>query len=885
MILSGPRRRRKKRKQDEADEQAKKDGKKPPAKKKRNGESPVERLEKAIAGIQGRLAAEYGDYTEALRLLKKADEDKFYIARVQLLAGEKQTALKAIADEVKSRENQVHTLAVQTEMLWLAGEKEQAKEAFERLRALSGSIQLGAAPFNRVTPIAVELGFPADWRVARTPPKDFGERPELDSLGPFRWSPGPAPDWKLPDQAGKDHGLADYKGRPVVVIFYLGFGCLHCAEQLQAFAPMAKKFKQAGIEMIAISSDDAEGLKISLQNYEGGMPFPLVANEKIDVFKAYRAYDDFEQTPLHGTFLIDGEGRVLWQDIGYEPFMDPNFVLEESQRLLHQSKPLPEQLAIVELPPRPEPPLAASQPDLARIDPIGIGGSLMLSGTDLPEAAIETFFQLSHGEAAHVVVLALDNTDATKATTQRLLKRWEDSRAAELRVVRLDNEDRITAQDWPTLLAKATGVWIAGADADRAAALAKTDEVKKSLAKFVADGKVIGVAGECSAMLAATAFPDQKSSELSQVALALLPDAIVDTHAAGQDSPSRLARVVQQQPYLIGYELDAGAAMVVRGRRIWKVGEGSVRIQRQGGASGEPVQIALSDQRDAADLTALRRAARDAMAGNVAPARPHEVRVEDGTLILIGGGGMPKGIITRFVELAGGNDAHIVVLPTALPDPIPQRDGIAEEFRTAGAKSVTVLPGRTLDKIESEEYLTALKQATGIWFGGGRQWRFVDAYLDTPAHELMHDVLRRGGVIMGSSAGASIQAEYLARGNPLGNLDIMAAGYERGLGFLPGAAVDQHFTQRQREADMQALVERYPQLLGIGIDESTALIVQGEIGEVAGRGDVHFYDAGADAEHPAHFTVAAGERFDLVKKSIVSFDTDPRQAAPKPPTP
>ncbi|MCA9134986.1 MAG: redoxin domain-containing protein, partial [Planctomycetales bacterium] len=120
-----------------------------------------------------------------------------------------------------------------------------------------------------------------------------------------------------------------------VVIFYLGYACLHCAEQLQAFGPRTEDFRKAGIELIAISTDPMVDLKSSHENYKGGeFPFPLVSNADLDIFKAYRCYDDFEKSTLHGTFLIDPQGQILWQDISYEPFMDVKFVLEESQRLL-----------------------------------------------------------------------------------------------------------------------------------------------------------------------------------------------------------------------------------------------------------------------------------------------------------------------------------------------------------------------------------------------------------------------------------------------------------------------------------------------------------------------------------------------------------------------
>jgi len=86
---------------------------------------------------------------------------------------------------------------------------------------------------------------------------------------------------------------------------------------------------------MAISTDNIDGLKTSIKNYDkGDLTIPLFSNDKLDVFKTFHAYDDFEKQPLHGTFIIDAAGQVLWQDISYEPFMDPKFVLKEAQRLL-----------------------------------------------------------------------------------------------------------------------------------------------------------------------------------------------------------------------------------------------------------------------------------------------------------------------------------------------------------------------------------------------------------------------------------------------------------------------------------------------------------------------------------------------------------------------
>ena len=190
----------------------------------------------------------------------------------------------------------------------------------------------------------------------------------------------------------------------------------------------------------------------------------------------------------------------------------------------------------------------------------------------------------------------------------------------------------------------------------------------------------------------------------------------------------------------------------------------------------------------------------------------------------------------------------------------------------AGARNLVVLSGRTPAQVESSDFLATLAKAGGLWFGGGRQWRFVDAYSETRAWEAFHALLRRGGIIGGSSAGASIQADYLVRGSPLGNTLMMAEGYERGFGFLPGTAVDQHFSQRRRHADMARLVQAAPQYLGIGIDESTALLVRESIAEVLGKNRAWFFDRSDANASRAADPAREGQRYDLLRRAVMVED-------------
>jgi peroxiredoxin len=158
--------------------------------------------------------------------------------------------------------------------------------------------------------------------------------PLLDSLGPFRWQPSPAPEWALLDADGRTVRSADYRGKPVVLIFYLGIGCIHCVDQLNAFTPKAREFAAAGIELIAVGTDSPDVLKGA--DAEGKFPFTILADRDRSAFRAFRAFDDFERMPLHGTVLIDAASRVRWLDVGSEPFTDAAFLLKEAKRLLRK---------------------------------------------------------------------------------------------------------------------------------------------------------------------------------------------------------------------------------------------------------------------------------------------------------------------------------------------------------------------------------------------------------------------------------------------------------------------------------------------------------------------------------------------------------------------
>ena len=246
------------------------------------------------------------------------------------------------------------------------------------------------------------------------------------------------------------------------------------------------------------------------------------------------------------------------------------------------------------------------------------------------------------------------------------------------------------------------------------------------------------------------------------------------------------------------------------------------------------------------------------------PAEP--VGPEHGALLIHGGGRLTAETVREFIRLAGGIDAPFVIIPTAEPGEDWDEAYLAKSFLArSGAKDVTVLHTRDPAVADSETFVAPLRRAKGVWFGGGRQWRLADSYLRTRTEKELHAVLARGGVIGGSSAGATIQGSYLVRGAPEGNEIMMASGHEEGFGFLKHSAIDQHVNIRHRENDLMPVIEAHPELLGMALDEGTAVVVRGDRLQVLGEGRALFHDRaftpGADGRR--YLSVAGGEEFDL----------------------
>jgi cyanophycinase len=247
-------------------------------------------------------------------------------------------------------------------------------------------------------------------------------------------------------------------------------------------------------------------------------------------------------------------------------------------------------------------------------------------------------------------------------------------------------------------------------------------------------------------------------------------------------------------------------------------------------------------------------------------------------ILIVDGGGTTDVVKNRFMSLAGGAKARIIVIPTGasslrfgekntILDPDWPRDRpewtAYEEFlkQWFGTENVTVIHTRDRLVANSADFVIPLLNATAVFLAAGNAGRYAAAYLDTRTQSELQALLARGGVIFGSSAGAIIQGSYTVRGRPDKPL-LMASGHERGFAFLKNVAINPHLTQAKRDNELINVMDLHPDILGIGIDEDAALIVRGNRFEVIGTGRVAIYD-NQRREGSWYYWLKPGDQFDL----------------------
>jgi len=262
-----------------------------------------------------------------------------------------------------------------------------------------------------------------------------------------------------------------------------------------------------------------------------------------------------------------------------------------------------------------------------------------------------------------------------------------------------------------------------------------------------------------------------------------------------------------------------------------------------------------------------------------------------GYLFIIGGGDLPDTMMKKFVDLSSGYGSGKIVIFT-MASSVPQETGpdLVREFKKLGARSAEF---HHLSRKEAlaPESVRLLDGAGGVYFSGGDQAKHTAVLLDTPLHRRLLELYGQGAVIGGTSAGAAVMSQVMItgderrrpkEGHEFETIETGNVLTSPGLGFLTEAIIDQHFVRRKRHNRLISLLAEHPRLLGIGIDESTAILIEpDQTFEVMGSGAVLVYDPGqarfearADKTFSAVGIVlhilTAGRRYDLQARRVLN---------------
>jgi cyanophycinase len=214
-----------------------------------------------------------------------------------------------------------------------------------------------------------------------------------------------------------------------------------------------------------------------------------------------------------------------------------------------------------------------------------------------------------------------------------------------------------------------------------------------------------------------------------------------------------------------------------------------------------------------------------------------------GKLIIIGGGDILDTMYNLFAKEIGGKDQPIVYIPTATDDePWIQAGQHLVKFTSRGFTNLTTVHTRDKQKASDPVFIDRIRKAKGVFIGGGDQANIANAFLGTTVHQELFALLNRGGIIMGTSAGATIMGDLMITGWEQRKAPNVLHTYPPGLAFMKNTSIDQHVLVRNRQFDLVPVLESSPNLLGIAIDESTAAIVEGNRIRVVGKSYVMIYD-------------------------------------------
>lgn len=548
-------------------------------------------------------------------------------------------------------------------------------------------------------------------------------------------------------------------------------------------------------------------------------------------------------------------------------------------------------------------------------------GTLILigGGSERGAGIIETFINRAGGVHAKFVIIPTARGNRTPDgqlklyTSDEVLGVWKIRGLTNLTMLHTSDRSVADFDDFVKPLREANAVWIDGDDQQALLGSYSNTLTQTELEKVLDRGGVVAGNGAGTTCLGARLLRTEIGATniapdaADQPGFALLRHSILDLQINTRNRWHDLEPAILRHSDLLGIGLSETTAIVVTGDRFEVIGKWKVSILDASRAH-QPWEISrvVLEPGDVFNMVSRKIERLGDGTLKAPPVNPiqsatqstnepttRDVHLENaktslhygptnGSLVIVGGGPWTgTGIIEKFVSLAGGfTNARIVVVPTANgnrgPDGQPiiykEEEVIGAWKSRLGVKNVRMLHTYDTNVANTEEFVRPLREATGVWFDGGRQWNLVDSYKGTLTEKEFKKVLDRGGAVGGTSAGATILGDYLVRGAVAGPDIVMAPEpeHQHGFGLLAHSAIDQHINTRNRWDDLTQVIKKYPDLLGIGLSESTAIIVTGDRFEVMGKWKVAVHDNTRLYEpwEKPYFILQAGDVYNMQTRTI-----------------
>lgn len=500
-----------------------------------------------------------------------------------------------------------------------------------------------------------------------------------------------------------------------------------------------------------------------------------------------------------------------------------------------------------------------------------IKGSLVIAGGGmLPPSVIDRFFELGGGSKARIVIITTASQLAGTPEVEVRFAHWKERRYESL--IYLHTRDRDVANDpkFSECLTTATALWFAGGNQNLVMEAYRDTLVERRCHELLERDGVIGGTSAGAAIMTKTMIAGGTTDPVFGEGFGFLPGAIVDQHFAARNRQARLMQALNSHPGHVGLGVNECTALVVRGRTLEVVGDSEVAVVLSP-THLRPERVETLPVGKREDMVRLSRAAvgRVQETDRAWPATHPEVR--KGTLVISGAGPTPTEAVSKFLTAAGGRTSSIVVLSSTTEDDSDFEATFCSYLKDAGAGQVHPVRAHEPTTMASTSLQSTLKKATGVWITGGHLDHLIESCLDAPVQSWITEVLDRGGAIGGTSAGAALHGDYLVDDGFAETRTVVAEGYQRGFGFLPGVAIGSNWKHRDGLDDLAHFKKTNPSLIGLEIPDATALIVSGTRMEVVGKNEVSVYDRSPenDTHQRPVEVVKSGQSYDFKQRKLV----------------